>query len=32
MLLIFPSYLQHKVSQHMSDNERISIAFNMDLK
>lgn len=32
MLLIFPSYLRHKVDQHMSDNERISIAFNMDLK
>jgi len=32
MLLVFPSYLNHKVDQHMSDNERISIAFNMDLK
>ncbi len=32
MLLIFPSYLRHKVDQHMSDNERVSIAFNMDLK
>ena len=32
MLLVFPSYLQHKVEQHMTDNERISIAFNMDLK
>jgi len=32
MLLIFPSYLNHKVDQHMSDKERISIAFNMDLE
>jgi len=32
MLLIFPSYLQHKVDQQMSDGERISIAFNMDLE
>lgn len=32
MLLVFPSYLQHKVSQHMTERERISIAFNMDLK
>jgi len=31
MLLIFPSYLHHKVDQHVSNNERISIAFNMDI-
>lgn len=30
MLLIFPSYLHHKVDQQTSDNERITIAFNMD--
>jgi uncharacterized protein (TIGR02466 family) len=27
---IFPSFLEHKVLQHMSDNERVSIAFNFD--
>ena len=27
---IFPSFLEHKVLQHMSNNERISIAFNFD--
>jgi uncharacterized protein (TIGR02466 family) len=31
MLLIFPSYLRHKVDQQMNEEERISIAFNMDL-
>lgn len=31
MLLVFPSYLQHRVSQQLSDTERVSIAFNMDL-
>ena len=30
MLLIFPSYLHHKVDQHLSSDERITIAFNMD--
>lgn len=30
MLLVFPSYLHHKVDQHLSDNDRITIAFNMD--
>ena len=32
MLLIFPSYLYHKVDQHMTENERINIAFNMDIE
>lgn len=32
MLLIFPSYLNHKVDQHLSNKERITIAFNMDRK
>lgn len=31
MLLMFPSYLQHKVDQQLADTERISIAFNMDV-
>ena len=28
-LLIFPSYLKHKVEQNLSDEDRISIAFNV---
>ena len=32
MLLIFPSYLPHKVSQQLADTERVSIAFNMDVQ
>lgn len=30
MLLVFPSYLHHKVDQQTSDKERVTIAFNMD--
>ena len=29
-LWIFPSYMNHEVTQQLSDNERISIAFNFD--
>ena len=29
LLVVFPSYLDHNVDQQLSDNERISIAFNM---
>jgi uncharacterized protein (TIGR02466 family) len=29
MILIFPSYLMHMVEPHQSDEERISIAFNL---
>lgn len=32
MLLVFPSYLHHKVDQQNSTNDRITIAFNMDRK
>ena len=28
-LLVFPSYLQHSVDANMSDEERISISFNI---
>jgi len=28
-LLIFPSYLQHSVDANMSEEERISISFNL---
>ena len=31
-LLIFPSYLLHKVDQQLSSNERITIAFNFNSK
>ncbi len=29
MLIIFPSYLRHRIGQHNSDNPRYSIAFNL---
>lgn len=32
LLLVFPSYLQHKVNQQEADSERITIAFNMSVK
>jgi len=32
MLILFPSYLHHKVSQQLQDRERIMIAFNLDVK
>ena len=28
-LILFPSHLDHSVSSHNSDNERVSIAFNI---
>jgi uncharacterized protein (TIGR02466 family) len=31
LLVIFPSYLDHNVDQQLSDNERISIAFNLNV-
>ena len=30
-LYIFPSYIEHSVEQHLSDNERISISFNASI-
>lgn len=32
MLLLFPSYLHHHVAQQVVDSERITIAFNLNLK
>jgi uncharacterized protein (TIGR02466 family) len=32
MMLLFPSYLYHNVSQQLADQERITIAFNLNLK
>lgn len=32
MMLLFPSYLYHHVSQQLTDRERITIAFNLNLK
>lgn len=32
MLLLFPSYLNHHVAQQVADSERITIAFNLNLK
>lgn len=32
MLIVFPSYLDHMVDQHLTDNERITIAFNLNVK
>lgn len=32
MMLIFPSYLYHHVNQQLADSERITIAFNLNLK
>ena len=32
MTLLFPSYLNHHVSQQTTNNERITIAFNLSLK
>jgi uncharacterized protein (TIGR02466 family) len=32
LLLVFPSYLVHKVNQQEADSERITIAFNMSVK
>lgn len=32
LLIIFPSYLEHKVNQQMVDSERITIAFNLNVK
>ena len=31
-LLIFPGYLPHKVSNNESDDDRIVISFNVDIK
>jgi len=31
-LLLFPSYLPHKVGQNQSDNDRIVISFNVDIQ
>lgn len=31
MMIVFPSYLPHKVDQHMNDSDRISIAFNISV-
>ena len=31
-LLLFPSYLPHKVSQNFSDEDRIVISFNVDIQ
>lgn len=32
LLIIFPSYLTHQVSQQLLDSERITIAFNLNIK
>lgn len=32
MLIIFPSYLEHKVNQQLTDSERFNIAFNMSVR
>lgn len=32
MLIIFPSYLEHKVNQQMADSDRFNIAFNMSVR
>jgi uncharacterized protein (TIGR02466 family) len=32
MILIFPSWYQHRVQQNKSDIDRISVSFNIDLK
>ena len=32
MMLLFPSYLYHHVTQQVTDRERITIAFNLNLK
>jgi uncharacterized protein (TIGR02466 family) len=32
MLLLFPSYLMHKVNNNISNKERISISFNINFK
>lgn len=32
MLLLFPSWIEHDVDQNLSDFDRISIAFNTDIK
>ena len=31
-LLIFPGYLPHKVSKNESDEDRIVISFNVDIR
>ena len=31
-LLLFPSYLPHKVGKNESGNDRIVISFNVDIK
>ena len=31
MLLIFPSYLQHNVGENQSDEDRISVSFNIKI-
>ncbi len=31
-LILFPSWLEHDVEANMSDHERISISFNMNLR
>ena len=32
LLLLFPSWLEHDVEENKSDDERISIAFNINAK
>jgi ectoine hydroxylase-related dioxygenase (phytanoyl-CoA dioxygenase family) len=31
-LLIFPGYLPHKVKENQSDEDRVVISFNVDIK
>ena len=31
-LLLFPSYLHHSVEENLSDEDRIVISFNIDIK
>ena len=31
-LLLFPSYLHHSVEENVSDEDRIVISFNLDIK
>ena len=31
-LLLFPSYLHHSVEENLSDEDRIAISFNLDIK
>lgn len=32
LLIVFPSYLEHKVNQQLADSERITVAFNLNVK